>query len=124
MHVCGEVPQLDLLTFACLDREGVRIDPFVGRNVRRVFGVSKNIEDSGIVDYREKGDRRYDLFENRSDLGLDFGFRLGGWTVWDVCSTIGGKRCERKNVRFGRVGRWFYDVDVKDPSFEWYPGIF
>ena len=95
MYVCGEVPQLDLLTFACLDREGVRINPFVSWDIRRVFGVREDVEDSRVVDYREKGDRRYDLFEDGSDLGLNFGFRLWRRTVWDVYSATGGKRHER-----------------------------
>ena len=62
VHIRTEAAQLDLLTLACLDRQWIRVYPLVGRHISRVMSIGQYVEDSGIVDDREKSHRGDDLF--------------------------------------------------------------
>lgn len=72
MHLSAEAPQFDLLALACLNRQGVRVDPLIRRYVSRLGGVREDIEDRRLVDNGQKGDCRYDLLQNISYFGLNF----------------------------------------------------
>lgn len=49
MHVGAETSELHLLTLARLDRQRVRVDPFVRRNVRRLGRVREDVENRGFI---------------------------------------------------------------------------
>lgn len=71
MNVRTEASQFHLLTLACLDRQRVRIHPFISRHLGRLRGVSEDVEDGWFVDNWQKGHTGHDLLEDRSNFGLN-----------------------------------------------------
>jgi hypothetical protein len=99
MDIGAKAPQLHLLTFPCLNSQRVCIYPFVHRHVCRLGGICQYIEHGGLINDREKCDCGNYLFEDISNLGLDFRFGFGwrsvlGWIVYVGLHEIG------MNVRF------------------------
>lgn len=53
------------------DISKLRVYPFVRGHIRRVMRVRQNVEDSWIIDDRQKGHGGDDLFEDIPNFGLD-----------------------------------------------------
>jgi hypothetical protein len=71
MDVSAEAPQFDLLALARFDRQGVGIYPLVRGDISRFRSVGKDIEDCRLIDDRQEGHSRHDLFQNISYLCLN-----------------------------------------------------
>ena len=76
MHICAEAPELHLLALRRFDRQRVRIHPLVRGHVGRLFRVREDIEHGRLIDHRQERHRRHDLFQDITNLGLNFALRL------------------------------------------------
>ena len=73
VNIGTKASHLHLLALASLNSQRIRVNPFVGRYIRRVRRVRKDIEHSRFVDDGQVGYHRDNLLEDRPYLRLDFG---------------------------------------------------
>jgi hypothetical protein len=126
MDIRTKAPQLHLLTLSRLNSQWVRIYPLIRRYIRGFGRICQDIKYGRLVNYREEGNGRNNLFEDISDFGLYFGFGLGWGPVSRLCGSVLWVYADNIKIRarLGGLGSLLNQVYVEYPTFEWCSRVF